>query len=65
MAHQLHQLFRAAEAWRHLQHAGHAVLQGVVQHIAADPQQARHQPVLAVGQQQVIYVEVVVIAAER
>ena len=47
----------------HLQHAGHAMQQGVVQHIAADPQQARHQPVLAVGQSQVMHAGVMAMAA--
>jgi len=44
-------------------HAIQAQQQGVVQHVAADPQQPRHQPVLPAGQPQVLHAAVVAVAA--
>jgi hypothetical protein len=55
----------AAEARRHRLHAGHGNQQAVVQHIAADSQLARHQPVFAIRQPQVVQAGVVAVAVDR
>ena len=65
MANQLGPVVAAAKARGHLQDSRHLDQQELVEHVGADAQHALRQPVLPVGQPQVLQTGVVAVAAHR
>ena len=63
MAHQLSPVLSAAKAGRHQLHSRHAMQGALVQQVCTEPDQTSHQPVLPVGQPQILQAGVLAVTA--